>query len=290
MKATGKDVYRLADGRRVPYVTCWSAEKVLPGRIVRHPRRAGIAYPDEVRTDRDIERALWVRQGLGRGGGEPVMAGVHPLRQRQCMADNACQVCGHPAVLDQRGYVFLMRSPSGVPVREGERTVAPPVCAGCVPEAVRDCPPLARGFVAAHVGSYEFWGIAGIIHDPHTLSPLPHDVAEPLPQVAFEDPRFCWTLAARVVVSLRDVTPLSVEDLLSLCADQPPRTASPVDEALAAHPAFNAPLDDPLAGPQAEALLADAIFGPGTAQVIATRSGSSRAADHCSASTPEDIA
>ncbi|MFJ8589503.1 hypothetical protein ACIRD2_33260 [Streptomyces sp. NPDC093595] len=210
------------DGLRVPFVTPWSAERLPLGRIVR--RRGvggeGIGYADEHRGDRRYG-ALWVRYAATPGRGEPLFPTMHPLRQRQAMAHMLCGVCGKPPAertawekeLLGEGHLFVMRAVEGQPIAEGEKTTSPPTCLPCAPEAVNACPRLRKGYTAAVVGYAPLWGIAGIPYHPQTLQPLPEDRVSGQPFIAVDDPLLRWTLAARTVISLHEVTTVDLDEL-----------------------------------------------------------------------------
>ncbi|MCX4826057.1 hypothetical protein OG883_41025 [Streptomyces sp. NBC_01142] len=202
-------------GIRVPFIAPWSGETTLPGPIVR--RRGidgeGIGYADEYsRADRK-DSTLWVRMAATRGVGTPKLAGMHALRQRHAMSHMLCQVCGGSTFGRPDGrHLFLVRAADGQPISEGEKTVTPPVHEACAREAVRDCPHLRKSFTAALVEFSPSWGVAGIVHDPRTLQPLPAEQGD-LTFVAYDDPHLRWTLAARTVVTLQGCTTLDLEEL-----------------------------------------------------------------------------
>lgn len=204
---------------RVPYIAPWSVESLPPRPLVRHHGREGVrlGYADELpAADRRME-ALWVRVPLGRGEGTPNLAGVHPLRQRQCMTFLLCQVCGGPTVGSRRDerHLFVMRAANGL--AEGARTHLPPVHEACAVEAVRDCPHLRKGYCAALVKHTPAWGIAGVEYDPGTLQALAPAAGEELAYVAYDDePRIRWVLAAREVISLHGVTTVDINSLNNL--------------------------------------------------------------------------
>lgn len=107
------------NGLHVPFISPWSGETVLPGTIVRGRSIGGegIGYQDEdSRVDRKAG-VLWVRYSAVRGVGQPLLARVHALRQRQAMNRMLCQVCGRSTVgrHDER-HLFLVRAATGQPV------------------------------------------------------------------------------------------------------------------------------------------------------------------------------
>ncbi|MBL1115301.1 hypothetical protein JK364_23305 [Streptomyces sp. 110] len=202
------------NGLRVPFITPWSAERMLPGTIELRRGRGGvgIGYRDEYsRADRWRD-ALWVRVPARPGVGRPLLDGVHALRQRQAMNHTLCQVCSKSTVGTRRDerQLFVAGAGSGRPFAEGEPTTTPPLHELCALEAIRECPHLARGYVASLVEYTPAWGVAGIVYDPRTLRPLPSGDGEDLTLVEYDDPLIRWTLAARAAVTLHGCTPVTV--------------------------------------------------------------------------------
>jgi len=216
---------------RVPFIAPWSREKQPRFSIARrHPLLGGgICYPDERRDDR-WNQVLWVRMPAVRGVGKPFLAGVHALRQRQCISHMLCQICGgstyhsrpreptKPSPSADERHLFLVRAATGVAITEGERTASPPVHEACAIEAVEDCPHLGKGATASLVEYSPNWGVAGIVYDPETLEPQPGDGTDGLTYVAYEDPRLPWTLAAREVVALHGCTTVDLDELAARVA------------------------------------------------------------------------
>ncbi|MFF4836982.1 hypothetical protein [Streptomyces sp. NPDC001315] len=198
-------------GIHVPYITPWSAETPHSHPLVR--RGPGIAYLDEIPFIDRCDGVLWQRMPATRGIGRPNFAGVHALRQRQAMRALRCQVCGEPTTgerTDQRS-LFLVHADPGYPIREGEKTVAPPVHQSCAHEAIAACPHL-RNHAAALVTHTPAWGVAGILYDPNTLQPLPgpdNDGAG-LECISYDDPRIHFTIAAREIILLHDIEEITL--------------------------------------------------------------------------------
>ncbi|MFJ3309675.1 hypothetical protein ACIPSA_43065 [Streptomyces sp. NPDC086549] len=208
-------------GVRVPFIAPWSSEARIHAPLVRLPNLpgGGIGYAGESpRVDRR-DGILWVRMPAVRGVGEPRLAGVHALRQRQAMTHLLCQVCGTSTYprQDER-HLFLMGERNGRPIVEGERTAVPPVHEECAAEALRDCPHLRCGAVAARVAYPSPWGVAGILHHPRTLAALPAPTNEDLDFVPHGHPDLRWIIAARDVVTLHGCTPVSLDEIMSLSA------------------------------------------------------------------------
>ncbi|MGW8329399.1 hypothetical protein ACWGLE_15995 [Streptomyces sp. NPDC055897] len=206
------------NGLHVPFIAPWSGESMPLGTIVRRPGPdgEGIAYADEYsRADRR-HGVLWLRTGIARGSGQPFFAKVHALRQRQAIDHLLCQVCGASTYgRDDERHLFLVRGEEGEPITEGEKTTAPPICEPCAYESLRSCPHLRKGATAALVGYTPYWGVAGIVYDPITLTPILSDARDGLTLVGFDDPLIRWTLAARLVITLNECTTVDLEQELT---------------------------------------------------------------------------
>jgi hypothetical protein len=120
--------------------------------------------------------------------------------------------------------LFLVRGDEGQPIREGERTSSPPVHEACAYEAARSGPHLLKGWTAALVKYTPAWGVAGIVHDPRTLEPIPGPVGPDgkpqLEYVAYDDLRIRWTCAVREVVQLLGCEVVALNDLAPPTAKQ----------------------------------------------------------------------
>lgn len=129
------------NGVHVPYIAPWEGEWKRPDPIVLRRGRGGegIGYANEQSHVDRRHGVLWVRYGAVRGTGEPKLAGVHPLRQRQVLVHMLCQVCGGSTFgrREDERHLFLRAAKDGRPIEEGERTTTPPVCEPCATESVR---------------------------------------------------------------------------------------------------------------------------------------------------------
>ncbi|MEW1546919.1 hypothetical protein [Streptomyces tsukubensis] len=198
------------NGLPVPYVTRWEHETAIRPKLTVQPGLAHrLAFADETPYDRDSFDVLWLRVAIRPGEGRALFKDVHALRQRRAMLDLMCQICGVPMFKEDR-QLWLLAGMGGVPIREGELTTSPPVCRPCAPVALRYCPRLQSGRVAAAwVRSPYGWGVEAFIHDPESLrmvSPEPQ-------QIQYHDPLAQWAVAFRSVVTLRDCTPVRIQDL-----------------------------------------------------------------------------
>ncbi|MEU3188823.1 hypothetical protein ABZ707_32180 [Streptomyces sp. NPDC006923] len=201
-------------GLHVPFIAPWSRESSPVSAIIRVGQ--GIGYADEFSAADRRHGTLWIRQAAVRGAGDPELAGVHPLRQRQAMSHMLCQVCG-TSTFDSdfvrwgERHLFLVRAVGGRPIGEGERTTTPPVCRTCAIESVGACPHLRKGYTAALVKRAQPWGVAGIVYDPLTLKPTIPDSR--LTEASFTSPLIRWTLAARDVATLHGCTTIDLAQL-----------------------------------------------------------------------------
>jgi hypothetical protein len=197
----------------VPYITTWSAEKPLPTKVIQCPR-SGIAYADEILSDRDEHGVLWIRAASHPGRGRPQFGEVHSLRQRRAMRRLLCQVCAGPADQTTEGTLWLLRDhrddwpgwPNGMTATE------PPICLPCAHLASHACPALRKGHVTVRVGLSTLVGVYGIRYEPGPQ--FPSSATDDL--VAFNDPAIQWTRAAQLLRELRNCT------IVDLRADAPP--------------------------------------------------------------------
>lgn len=208
-------------GVTVPYVTPWSAEKLLPvPPLRRSPDGTVLVFQRETPYDRDRHGVLRMRMSIARGRGVPRFAEVHALRQRRAMLDLLSQVCGRSCSdLAPGRTLFLVGART--PVREGERMVSPPVCPPCATESALACPHLRKECVLAWAEHPQPWGVAGDVYDPGALRRLP---AKGLLHVPYDAPAIRWTVGVHTVLSLHGVTPGSWEEVheLAACIERAP--------------------------------------------------------------------
>jgi hypothetical protein len=192
-----------------PYVTQWSEEREPPCQVIERPGR-GIAYLDEMVSDRDSRGVLWFRTPSHPGHGEPLFAKVHPLRQRRAMLRLLCNVCAGPADQNEEGVLWLLRDFRddwpGWPENMG--VVEPPVCVPCVRVASRLCPALRKGAIAVRVRHAPVAGVRGLLYrSGGGLAPVPEIT------LAYEDPRVRWVRAINLVRELHDCTIVELADM-----------------------------------------------------------------------------
>lgn len=215
-----KPQQRYWGGLRVPYITAWTAECVPQPPTIRivGVGGEGIGYKDEdPLTDRRHE-ALWIRSALAPGRGRPDFRRINSHRQKRAMRYSLCQVCGETTGDDRADERTLHLLGGDTPIAEGETTAAPSLHPSCAVESVENCPPLRHGYTAALVEFSPLWGVAGIVHDPVTLAPLPRRGPRPgeLEHVHVGDKQIRWTLANFTVISLHGVTPVSPDELYAM--------------------------------------------------------------------------
>jgi hypothetical protein len=201
----------------VPYVTAWSAEQELPYEVMEH-HGFGIAYADEILTDRDEHGVLWRRTLFRPRHGRPEFGQVHPLRQRRAMRRLLCQVCGDLADRTKDGVLWLLpdHRDDWASWPNGMANVEPPVCLPCVRTSVRLCPALRKGAIAVRVRDASIVGVRGALYKSGGASPVA--VAEAI--VTFDDPVIRWVRAANLVRKLHGCTIVPLKEL----ADQPTDT------------------------------------------------------------------
>lgn len=193
-----------------PYITTWSEERDAPTQLIERPGR-GIAYADEVMSDRDSHGVLWYRMPSRPGHGEPIFAKVHPLRQRRAMRRLLCNVCASPADQSDNGTLWLLRDfrddwpgwPEKMAVTE------PPICVPCVRLASRLCPALRKGAAAFRVRHAPIAGVRGLLHRSDGRAPVPTDEVI----IGYEDPGIRWVRAMNLVRELHGCTLVPLEDL-----------------------------------------------------------------------------
>ncbi|QDN54115.1 hypothetical protein [Streptomyces sp. S1D4-20] len=167
----------------------------MKSALIAQPR-LGLAYRDEVSTDRDDDYALWPRMRIIPGSRRPEFTRVHPLRQRELMREMLCQVCREEAAHDARGWLFLLPDAradwTGWP--ETMANGHPPLCEECVEPAAAFCPHLVGG-LAVRVKQPVLHGVYGT---QFRLAPNGL-VAIGSRTVSYEDPAVAWVLAAQMV-------------------------------------------------------------------------------------------
>lgn len=135
----------------IPYVIAFANELVDDPIHFEPHRREGalrLAYKTSRQSDRidGILRArvLDLRDRPDDVRGPERMKKLNTLRQWRCMDAMRCQVCGQPAVDVESGRVswLLTETVFEATGADSGRTNAPPTCAGCVDDALKQCPML----------------------------------------------------------------------------------------------------------------------------------------------------
>ncbi|MFJ2646805.1 hypothetical protein ACIO1C_08795 [Streptomyces sp. NPDC087420] len=196
-------------GGSVPYIARWSGERDSSMPVVFRRDRRGIAYADERFYDRDGYGVLWSRTPSQPGRGTPEYGKVHSLRQRLCMTDLRCQVCGGPADRNPNGVLWLIDAgPQDLP-HGPEHTAHPPVCRHCACRSLRACPHLRVEHVALRVRTFTPYGVSGALFHATSSGPRPYDAGT----VPLADPRLPWLRAGQLLMSLDDFTVIDLTDL-----------------------------------------------------------------------------
>jgi hypothetical protein len=161
-----------------------STQKVIPWVVRRsneHPDQSSAGWTWMIGRDtggnevkaidckdayRDEDGWLWMPAPDDPDGGTPEWTQVHPTRQRRCMDEGRCQVCGQSQLPDE--LVWLPPAHELKPALSGLSaiTYTPPVCPRCAPVARAQCPHLRRtGPTAYRARRVLRWGVLGDIHE-----------------------------------------------------------------------------------------------------------------------------
>ncbi|MGV9426353.1 hypothetical protein ACWDO7_18935 [Streptomyces sp. NPDC003656] len=194
---------------KVPYITAWSSEP-LEDTLIVVQEMTGVSFEDETASDRDERGVLWARSPDTPGVGRPLYKKIHPGRQRQCMTDLRCQVCGGPADEDERGVLWLIEDGRedwpGWP--RDLMTTHPPICLTCVRVAREQCPHLWIGTVLVRVAKSELCAVQG---KRYTLTPN-GPIAVHSSVFTFESGHLRWVVAAQLVRVLYGCTLVQLDD------------------------------------------------------------------------------
>ncbi len=167
----------------------------------------GIRYADERAFDRDEHGVLWVRTPSQPGRGRPEFGNVHSLRQRLCMSELRCQVCGGPADRTAEGVLWLVDAIRHQLRPGGELTGHPPVFQPCAEQAVLACPHLRPAVVALRVRSFEPYGVNGALYQATKSGPRAVDAQV----VPFGSPVMPWVRAGQLVMALKDFAVINLD-------------------------------------------------------------------------------
>lgn len=161
MTATAEQFIRR--GLIVPWVTRWTSERrdlPMQPHLDSGTGKVVLDYIEPEPGDR-VDGVLWMREGGSRGEGDPEWSQVSTARQRACMLDPRCQVCG--TIIEGTEIPWLLpASAMDRKTRTGLTTMTPPICETCIPIAMASCPQLGRTKVTAlTVHAYRPWAYFG---------------------------------------------------------------------------------------------------------------------------------
>ena len=153
-------------GQVVPWVSRWSGERDDDElRIAKNLTTGALTlfYEDTADPDHDENRdergVLWARDRQDRSGW-PEFGQVNALRQRACMLERLCQVCGQP--ITESPIRWLMGPQHLYTVQGRYVTMSPPTCERCAELSKELCPHLStKGSRLLLVQRYEIWGVYG---------------------------------------------------------------------------------------------------------------------------------
>ena len=132
-------------GLPVPWVSRWTGEISSDSYVIGtdHLNNQHIIYNPETPFDRDKRNILWLRENpMANGTGEPEFATFSAYRQRACMEEGRCQVCGNHI----EGPWWWIMSDQQLMLFEASSNVTenPPLCESCVSETERWCPHIKK--------------------------------------------------------------------------------------------------------------------------------------------------
>ncbi|MFI9630027.1 hypothetical protein [Streptomyces sp. NPDC052042] len=139
-------------------------------------------------------------------GGRVLYNRMNVRRQRACMEELLCQICGGPAGRDRNGWLFLdWRRPDSPPTwPERSITSMPPLCAEHARVSVRQCPFLGTvDYAVLRVRKPCLHGVSGTLYRLTDTGwrTSENDVLSP-----YGEPRLPGMLASRLHRELRGVT------------------------------------------------------------------------------------
>ncbi|WP_329430640.1 hypothetical protein OG339_22340 [Streptosporangium sp. NBC_01495] len=129
---------------RKPYVTSYAEENLdLPLAFEWVDGMSRLTYRDALPLEW-MFGVLWARCGTAREGRIQWNL-VHTLRQRRCMMQGLCRVCGKSAIDPDTGRIsWILTSALAGDFRSPWPTAHPPTCKAHVAEALTACPKLRR--------------------------------------------------------------------------------------------------------------------------------------------------
>ncbi|WP_433366884.1 hypothetical protein [Streptosporangium sp. CA-115845] len=130
---------------RKPYITPYAEETLdLPLTFEWADGVHRLTYRDALLGER-MFGALWARCGTAQEG-RILWPMVHTLRQRRCMLNRLCRVCGEPATDPDTGRItWIMPFAAPGALRSTMSTANPPICKAHLGEALATCPHLRVG-------------------------------------------------------------------------------------------------------------------------------------------------
>ncbi len=133
-------------GIRVPWVTRWTSEVVpiVNVRIKAVPvgRDWRIGY--EGPTESVVDDVLWLPENDSQGEGIPMFKDVHSHRQRQCMVEKRCQICGR--IIEGPAFFIVPAPAFAQKERQNLITDVTPVCEADIETGLTQCPALNGQF------------------------------------------------------------------------------------------------------------------------------------------------
>lgn len=166
-------------------------------------RDGHVAYPDETPADRDACGVLWMRQVHAPDQGVPQYGKIHSARQRHAVLHLLCQICAQEPDENPDGVLWLLPTLPGRPPEDdgdGIITTYPPICQPCSRLALRQCPPLRRGYALLRVRDVQVHGIHGAAFTLTASRAVLHEAVEH----AYGDPALAKVVAVQQLLRLTD--------------------------------------------------------------------------------------
>lgn len=225
-ETTGRPLWR---GLPVPWITRWSGEAITrplhvvrvgvglvssSGTSVRNQYMISLTDPTThpfgveagLKASRDEYGLCWYKsRDNAEGVGEPQFSMLNARRQRACMVDRRCQVCGTP--FGDKPVTFLDSATLLDEDAAGDTvvTITAPTCRTCAAVALRVCPAQrGKDRVLVTANAYE---PCGVLADVYTLSDNGQlCIARKRVKLPLDSPALAMAMVLQMYVEITDFT------------------------------------------------------------------------------------